>query len=282
MFTGLDVTISIIIVSMALLGFVRGFVGCIVDLVGITGGISLASIVYRAPVNLLSKFDIKGDATELVCFLTTTFFLTLVIILTFEILRRRVYIKHIIDRLSGVFPGILEGVILSALLFVIMSISFNSAMEVQQSRLAGYILKFIPPVYEKTDRIGVNIPKMVYLPNKYVDEFNPENKEIHFRRINFSDFEGFTCMECGGKVKFEGYFLHIGASMVPKVVCEKCGRISCGCQTYEGFHRIYGVCPVEVAEQEKIRFDCGRWPNYKIITPRGPCPIDGNTLKLWE
>jgi uncharacterized membrane protein required for colicin V production len=282
MFTGMDVIISIIILSTMLLGFIRGFVGCTVDLLGIAGGISLASFVYRGPVALLSKFDIKGDVVELVCFLITSLLLILTIILILEVLRRRVGIKHIVDRLFGILPGILEGSILSSLLFITMSLSFNSAMEIQQSRLAGYITRFIPPIYEKTDRIGINIPKMVYIPKKYTDEFNPENKEIQFLRINFSQFEGFTCMECGDKVRFEGYFLRIGAAMVPKVVCEKCGRISCGCQTYEGFHKIYGVCPVEVAKQQKIRFDCGRWPNYKLITPRGPCPVDGNTLKLWE
>jgi len=282
MFTGIDIIISIVILSTVLLGFIRGFVGCLVDLFGIAGGISLASFVYLAPVNLLSKFDIKGDVVELVCFLITSLFLVLTIILILEVLRRRVGIKHIIDRLFGIFPGILEGLILSGLLFITMSLSFNSAMEIQQSRLGKYILRYIPPVYEKADRIKINIPKMLYIPKRYVDEFNPENKEIQFLRINFSEFEGFTCIECGGKVRFEGYFLRIGAAMVPKVVCEKCGRTSCGCQTYEGFHRLYNTCPIDIAKQQKVQLDCGRWPNYKLITPRGPCPVDNKTLEIWE
>jgi len=280
MFTGIDVTVSILFLSALLLGLIRGFVGSIVDLIGIAGGIALASIVYRAPANLLSKFNITGNAAELTCFLTMTVFLVLTIIFILEILRRRIDIKHIVDRLFGLFPGILEGFIFSGLLFVTMSVSFKSAMEIQQSRLPGYVLKHLPAVYEKTDRMKINIPKMIYLPQKYADEFNPDNTEIRFWRINFSKLEGSTCMECGGKVKFDGYHLRIGATIVPKFTCEKCKRVSCGCQTYEGFHEIYKTCPVSIAK-EKVRFDCGRWPNYKLISPRGPCTVDGTTLNLW-
>jgi len=281
MFTGIDVIVSIIFLSMLLLGLIRGFVGSIVDLTGIIGGITLASIVYKAPVHLLSKFNINGNAAELTCFLATVFFFVMGIIFLLEILRKRIYIKHIVDRLSGILPGILEGFILAGLLFVTMSVSFKAAMEIRDSRLPRYVIKYLPAVYEKTDRMGINIPKMIYLPKHYPDELKSDNTEIRFCRINFAGFEGFTCMECGGEVKFDGYFLRIGATMVPRFTCEKCNRVSCGCQTYEGFHKIYGSCPIDLAK-EKFRFDCGRWPNYKLITPRGTCPVDKKKLNFWE
>ncbi len=281
MFTGIDVIISIILMSMLLLGLIRGFVGSIVDLIGITAGITLASIVYKAPVNLLSKFRITGNAVELTCFLTAVFFLVLGIIFLLEILRKRVDIKHIVDRLFGILPGILEGFIFAGVILISMSVSFRSAMEIRDSRVSKYIIKYLPAIYEKTDRMGITIPKMIYLPHKYPDEFKADSTEIRFWKVNFARFEGFTCMECGGKVKFKGYFLRIGATMVPKFACEKCGRTSCGCQTYKGFHKIYQSCPIDLAK-EKFRFDCGRWPNYKLITPRGPCPVDSKQLDFWE
>ncbi|GEM_PF-267213 len=281
MFTGIDIIGAILVLSGALLGLIRGFVGGFLDLLGITAGISLASIAYRAPVNLLIKFNIRGNAVELVCFLATSLILVMAMVILLDVLRKRVDVKHIVDRLFGILPGVIEGFVFAGLLFLTMSISFDSAMDIQHSRLHSYILKFMPRVYEKTDRIGINLPKMIYLPKKYADEFNPENKEIRFCRINFSRFEGFTCMECGGKVRFEGYFLRIGATMVPKLVCTICGRTSDGCQTYEGFHRLYGGCPVDLARQ-KVRFDCGRWPNYRLISPKGTCPVDSKSLELWE
>lgn len=129
--------------------------------------------------------------------------------------------------------------------------------------------------------MGIVIPKMIYLPQNYPDEFKINNTEIRFWKINFTEFDGLTCMECGGSVKFEGYFLRIGATIVPKFICEKCGRTSCGCQTYEGFHKIYNACPIDLAK-EKLRFDCGRWQNYKLITPKESCPVDGKKLNFWE
>ncbi|MCM8764718.1 MAG: hypothetical protein NC830_05115, partial [Candidatus Omnitrophica bacterium] len=99
----------------------------------------------------------------------------------------------------------------------------------------------------------------------------------------FTKFEGYTCINCGGKVKFEGYFSKYGAGIVPKFVCEKCGRVSDGCQTYEGYHKLYNACPVELARQG-VKFDCGSWLNRTWITPTGPCPIDNNKLDimLWR
>jgi len=279
--TGIDITISILLLSGLLLGIVRGFVGSVFDLIGIAIGIILASQVYRAPANLFERFNITGNGVNLVCFLFTTLVLILVCMFLLDLLRKRVEYKHIIDRLLGVVPGTVEGAILTGMLLITMSVSFNSATEVQQSRLSKYILKFLPPIYEKTDRWKINIPKMVYLPHNYTDEFNPDNKEIYFVKTNFSQWEGFTCMECGGKVRFDGYFLRIGAAMVPKFTCEGCGRTSDGCQTYEGFHKLYNSCPVDVARQ-KIRFDCGRWPNHKLISPRGPCSVDKKTLDIWD
>ncbi|MCM8762098.1 MAG: CvpA family protein [Candidatus Omnitrophica bacterium] len=279
--TGVDITISIIFLSGLLLGIIRGFVGSVFDVIGTGVGILIASQVYRAPATLFERFNITGNAVNLVCFLFTSLIFVFVCTFFLDILRKRVEYKHIIDRILGIFPGTVEGMLLTGIVLIAMSVSFNSAMEVQQSRLSKYILKFLPPIYEKTDPWKINIPKMVYIPAKYPNEFNSENKEIYFKKINFSQWAGFTCMECGGKVRFDGYFLRIGAAVVPKFTCEGCGRISDGCQTYEGFHKLYNTCPVEMARQ-KARFDCGRWPNHKLISPKGPCPVDGKSLDIWE
>jgi len=281
MFTGIDIITCVILSSGLLFGLIRGFVGHVLDLIGIISGIVLASLIYKAPVNLFSKFGIRGNPVEMVCFLGTTVVLIFAIAVLLDMLRKRVDIKHVVDRIFGIFPGAVTGFIFSSLLFVTMSASFDSAMEIQQSKLPVYTLKFLPAIYKKTDSMGINLPKMIYLPGKYTEEFNPQNKEIRFWKINFVKFDGFTCMECEGKVKFEGYFLRIGAAMVPKLVCTTCGRMSDGCQTYEGFHKLYGSCPVDMAS-EKFRFDCGRWTNYRLISPKGLCPVDNKKLKFWD
>lgn len=279
--TGIDITICILLLSGLLLGMIRGFVSSVFDLIGIVIGIILASQVYRAPATLFERFNIKGNAVDLTFFLLVSLLLMLTCMFFLDLLRKRVEYKHIIDRILGVAPGAVEGAFFTGIVLVAMSVSFNSAMEVQQSRLSKYILKFLPPIYEKTDKWKVNIPKMIYLPTKYSEEFNNENKEIYFKKINFSQWDGFTCMECGSKVRFDGYFLRVGAAVVPKFTCDACGRTSDGCQTYEGFHKLYNRCPVDLAK-EKVRFDCGRWSNHKLISPKDACPLDGKKLDIWE
>ncbi|HOL21391.1 MAG TPA: CvpA family protein [bacterium] len=279
--TGIDIIISILLLSGLLLGIIRGFVSSVFDIIGTAAGILLASQVYRAPAGLFERFNITGNAINLVCFLFTSLILILTCTFFLDILRKRVEYKHIIDRILGVAPGAVEGAILTGIILITMSVSYNSAMEVQQSRLSKYILKFLPPIYEKTDKWKIDIPKMLYMPASYAGEFQNGNKEIYFKKINFLQWDGFTCMECGGKVRFDGYFLRIGAAVIPRFTCESCGRTSDGCQTYEGFHRLYKSCPVDLAKQ-KVRFDCGRWPNHKLISPKGPCPVDGKSLDIWE
>jgi len=279
--TGIDFITVVLVLSGILLGIYRGFVGSIGDIAGMAGGIIIASLVYKGPVRLLNHFEIGGLAVELICFLLASLFFVLMLIIIIESLKKRVDIKHIVDRILGVFTGIAEGFIFSGLLFFIMSSSYGPAMEIQRSNLPKRIIRFMPAVYEKSEKMGIVIPKMIYLPADYLDEFNPGNKEIQFLKTGFSEFEGFTCMECGSRVRFDGYFPRIGAAFVPKLTCEKCGRTSDGCQTYEGFHKLYNQCPVTLAKEKKIRFDCGRWRNHKAISPQGPCPVDGTTLEMW-
>lgn len=274
MFTGIDFIIVLLGISGILLGVVRGFVGSIIDLTGITAGLILASIVYEAPVHLFKRFNITGNAVELVCFLLSSVVLVFTIILLLDLLRKRVDIKHFLDRFFGLLPGIIEGFIFAGGILVVMSVSFNSATEIQGSKTAKYVIRFIPKVYEKIERKGVTLPKMIFLPKNYGDEFNPLNKTIQFIRTNFVELEGATCLKCDGKVKFAGYFPKLGVAVIPEFVCTKCGRTSDGCQTYEGFHLLYRVCPVKLAKQ-KQRFDCGNWPNREIIIPEGPCPVCG-------
>lgn len=278
--TGIDLITAILVLSGILLGIYRGFVASAGDIAGIAGGFAAASLTYTGPVKLLRQFEITGIAAELVCFLLTALFFSLILLMLIESLKKRIDIKHILDRIFGISTGIIEGFIFSGILFFIMSGSFNSAIEVHRSALPKHIIRFMPGVYKQSEKIGIVIPKMIYLPRDYADELNPMNKEIQFLKTDFSDFEGFTCMECGGKVQFEGYFPKIGAAFVPKFSCPDCGRTSCGCQTYEGFHRLYSKCPVDLA-REKTRFDCGRWKNRKQISPAGPCPVDNKTLELW-
>ena len=84
----------------------------------------------------------------------------------------------------------------------------------------------------------------------------------HFRE------EGrWTCIVCGGRVRCR-FFGHQPQPRVPLFECERCGRRSDGCQTFEGHHLLYRYCPL--AEAHTMR--CGHWrPEWQRA--KGTCPV---------
>ncbi|HOV21499.1 MAG TPA: CvpA family protein [bacterium] len=281
MFTGIDFLTIILLLIGIFIGIIRGFVGNLIDIIALCIGISLSSIIYRGPVTLFRNFGITGNAIELTCFLLSVLILTFAIIILFELLRKRIDIKHIVDRIFGVLTGFIIGMVLTGIIYITMSSSYDSAKNLQESKFPKYIIKYIPKVYEKTDKIGIILPKMFFISDSYEEEFNYESKKIKFEKLNFVKFENLTCIKCNSKVEFDGYIPYVGAALISKFTCTSCGRISDGCQTFEIFHFLYHQCPIDKAIT-RMKFDCPRFPNHEWIAPRGPCPVDKKELPLWD
>ncbi|MGB9677241.1 MAG: CvpA family protein [Candidatus Ratteibacteria bacterium] len=278
--TGIDFIILIIFGSGILTGILRGFIGGIIDIIGICSGVSLASIAYKAPVTLFRKFNITGTPVDVLFFHLFCFLFILSIIVGIEVLRKKVYVKHIVDRIFGFFTGIIEGLFFAGFILNIMSASPNAAKEIDSSRFTKYITRFVTGIYLRSDKLGITLPKLIALPKNYQDEFDKTKLIISFQKINFYKMKG-TCIKCGGEVEFSGYFLKAGTSVIPKFICKNCGRTSDGCQTFEIFHFLYNECPVQLA-RKGIKFDCGNFPNHELVMPKNACPLDGNQLQLWE
>lgn len=278
--TGIDFISIVLFLSGILTGITRGFVGGVIDIVGIICGVSLASIAYKAPILLFQKFNIIGTPVNILFFSIFSLLFILSVIVGIEVLKKKTFEKHIIDRIFGFFPGVIEGMFLSGFLLMIISTSPNAAKDIDGSKFTKYITRFFPAIYTRSDRIGITLPKNLCIPKEYIDEFNYQKIRIVFQKINFSKIKG-TCIKCAGEIKFDGYFLKTGTAVIPKFICKNCGRVSDGCQVYEIFHLLYGKCPIDLAKNG-VRFDCGRFPNREWITPKGPCPVDGKQLQLWE
>lgn len=280
MFGGIDVVVIMFVLGGILGGAGRGFLGTVIDIAGIAFGIFVGSFVYPAPVKLFSKFGITGTTVELIFFVLSSIFFALSFILLLEAARRKVEIKPAADRIFGGLFGTINGFVAAASLLVIMTSSVQMGQEIDQAKFAPLVRQKLLKFYENIERRNITLPKMIILPVAYRDEFGNDIKKARFVKMNFTTFEGYTCIHCGGKVKFEGYVPKYGTGIVPKLVCEECGRTSDGCQTYQGYHKLYNQCPVELARQG-LKFDCGTWPNRTWVTPQGPCPVDNNTLDLF-
>lgn len=147
-----------------------------------------------------------------------------------------------------------------------------------RSLFARPILDVSPFFYYVADALSLDIPMLNRRAVRFDDEGEDEKATL-VERINYSRLAGSTCIECGAPVNFTGYRRRFEVSVSPRFVCPVCGRTSDGCQTFEGFHRMYGRCPV-VVSAELGPIDCGVWPNDRPVYPRGPCPVDG--LQLWR
>jgi len=148
---------------------------------------------------------------------------------------------------------------------------------VNRSLLARPFLETMPALYYAADAFNLDLPMLNTRAIRFEDEGRAERAAL-VDRINYSRLDGSTCIECRAAVRFAGYHRRFEVAVSPKFVCPNCGRTSDGCQTFEGFHRMYGRCPVDVSEALGP-IDCGVWPNDRPVYPRGVCPIDGKAVE---
>jgi hypothetical protein len=147
---------------------------------------------------------------------------------------------------------------------------------VPRSFLARPFLATAPVPYNIADALNLDFPMLNARAIRFEDEGQAEKAAL-VERINYSRLNGSTCIECRAAVKFAGYHRRFETAVSPRFVCPVCGRTSDGCQTFEGFHKMYGRCPVDVAEALGP-IDCGVWPNDRPVYPNGVCPIDGKSV----
>jgi hypothetical protein len=171
--------------------------------------------------------------------------------------------------------GLVLGLIVAAVFVPFMGRGSNGSEPLRRSVLARPFVQAMPSFYYLADRLNLDLPMI--RPQAAVIERRFGLKGALIQRINYSRLNRSTCIRCRGVVHFDGYFNHIGMSVSPRFTCPDCGRTSDGCQTFEGFHKMYGRCPVEAAE-ELGPIDCGVWTNNLAVCPEGVCPVCGRSF----
>lgn len=145
----------------------------------------------------------------------------------------------------------------------------------ERSVLGRLLLDRLPAVYYTADALGLRIPQFTESNVQFFEELEGQSGAFS-ERINFRRLDGSTCIECGAAVRFVGYRRTGTVAVSPLFECPECGRRSDGCQTFEGFHAMYGQCPYDVA-YEGFEMDCGVWPNDRAVLPTGVCPVCGQS-----
>lgn len=264
--TEIDFLVIFIIILSIFLEAKEGVFNALKDLLTALGSILIGIITYQITYRLSYSFNLG-----IISFLVSALGFLILIYLIFQ--NKKQGKKSLFSRIGGGIFGFFLGIGISlATLFII---SLFLPMSVEEAKLGDKILDIIPKIYYLADRVNLQFP---ILKNAYSQEW--ENWDVQFQeRINFSHLDQSTCIQCGGKVRFKGYFRKDGALVSPLFVCEKCGRRSDGCQTFDGFHKLYNKCPIDVAKGEML-LDCGVYTNKKGVLPKGRCPVCGKKLTL--
>jgi len=274
----IDIVIVLIVGLSIYYAAVRGVVTGLVDLLSIPLGVGLGSLIWRPAAALLGAFGFPSFLAGLLGFALVAVGVAVGIVYLGTWLARDLHPGKLLDGIGGGVTGLFFGLLFSALTLVGSGLIPNVSVPLEHSFLGPRVIRLVPDSYTALERFGVALPKLAVFPPDYKEEFTRARRAPRFLQINFSRLEGATCIKCGRRVHFLGYQFRRGTFISPKFQCPNCGRTSDGCQTFEGFHRIYGRCPVALA-REGIRFDCGVWTNGEFVSPKGVCPIDGNHLE---
>jgi uncharacterized membrane protein required for colicin V production len=274
-----DFFIVAVVGACALSGARRGLLSAAGDIISLLLGLVIGSIVY--PLAAAPLKAVTGASPAVAGALG----FVIVSVLTvagaswgFSVLSSRFQLGRPVDRAGGAAFGAAFGTFFAAILVLGSALLPGAAQPVTHSRLAGGITRLVPRLHENLESVGIPLPKLVQLPTDYRDEAAGLNQGRQFLRINFTRLDGAKCIHCGSPVAFEGYQFSHGTLMSPRFRCPNCGRTSDGCQTFEGFHAIYGACPTTLA-QDGVQFDCGVWTNGWWTVPHGVCPVCGREYR---
>ena len=274
-----DLFIIVVVVGFAISGSRRGLISSAGDIISIALALGVGSLAYplaAAPIAWL--FHFPPNLAGPVGYLITAVAAALLAGWGCSALAHRFEPSKHISRVGGAAFGAVLGAVLAGVLVMASGMLPGAGPAVGQSKFGRAMMQVVPRLHEGMESVGLPVPKLVQLPTDYRDELQGVRQGLQFMRLNFTRLNGATCIHCRTPVEFLGYKFSRGTLMSPKFQCPNCGRTSDGCQTFEGFHAIYGTCPVELAEQG-VEFDCGVWTNGWWTVPHGVCPICGKEFK---
>lgn len=172
-----------------------------------------------------------------------------------------------IDGVAGALFGGLKILVVWVLILLLMaSIPWDPLQKpLSESELAEDVLKITPFFYFLQEQVlPATVPRLFLTPER-----------IQLRNIKYEDLDGSTCVACGGVVRYEG-MKKKGLFHFPCYQCTACGRISDGCQTFEGYHLFYRRC-VWDAKTPFTGTNCQVWPDPVPAFPVKPCPVCGKS-----
>ncbi|MBN1461553.1 MAG: CvpA family protein [Armatimonadetes bacterium] len=270
-----DFLIFVVVGASVVSGARRGLISSAGDIISLALGLILGAVAYPVvAVPLQWAFGTPEAAAGALGFVFISVVVVALASWAFSRLSSQYELGRRASQLGGAAFGAAFGLFFAAILVMASALLPGAGQSVEDSLLADGITGLVPRLHENLESVGIPLPKLVQLPTDYREELSGVNQGYQFLRINFTRLDGAMCIHCRAATHFDGYRFSRGTLMSPRFTCPECGRTSDGCQTFEGFHAIYGACPAELAK-EGLQFDCGVWTNGWWTVPHGPCPVCG-------
>ncbi|HHX87362.1 MAG TPA: CvpA family protein [Firmicutes bacterium] len=276
----IDLIIIFLLIVSLLWGINIGLIRSIIQIMSIWISLMVSCKYYARGANLLIQWlAIPNDYADLITLFAIFVFANALLLSIGRVLSSitRYRVIRSLDRIGGSLTGLLIGIFIVGILLILVTSfpltpEFKLEISLDQSVLAPRILHLTERLYDRTKSLlPTNFPNLAFLPEQPAGtDSGALSGEI--KLINFSRLDQSTCISCHGQVDFLGYFKNQHGTTSPKFICQNCGRTSDGCQTFEGYHQMYGQCPAELGNRG-YRFDCGIWSNGQFVRPTGTCPV---------
>lgn len=266
----LDLVVLVVLTFYVFTGYRRGLVGQLFGLAGIILALVAAFAFFGYVSSILNA--VLPIGSEL-CNILGFILIVAVVNGLFALIasRWRAATKSttlsLIDSIAGaVFGGLKALLVMVIIIVILVSLPIPALRQsIEDAPVASRILQTAPLFYLLQERsLPPNVPRLLIT-----------SQGVRLKRINFADLDGTMCIACRHKVKYDG-FRRKGLLSYPHFTCTnpQCGLVSDGCLTYQGYHRIYGQCPLRKADRGEA-LNCGVWPNPVTVSPKGPCPVCG-------
>ncbi len=266
----LDILILLFLGIYLIAGYRRGFMGQLFGMAGIVLALVLAFSFFGPVGMVLSRlFPVGpeiGGVIGFVLIVVTVTGLFAYAAVKWRKLEKSTAVSQA-DSIAGAFFGGLKALLILVVVTVILILLPIPPLraQVEDSPLAVLILRTVPVVNLLQEKsLPVKVPRLLVT-----------NQGIRLVRLDMSSLDGATCLACRQKVNYTG-MVRKGLFCYDRFVCTnpKCGLVSDGCLTFEGYHMLKGECPLKKANQGE-GINCEVWPNAKTAFPHGPCPVCG-------
>ena len=277
----LDALIALTLIISLFSGLKTGLIRSIFNIAGLVAGIAVAMKYFDLMSSfLLLYINLPSIATDVFSFILIFSLTVATVYLAGSIIHSvtNFSIIRFVDKLGGSTAGLAIGILIVGILLILLT-SFPVYAEfpeqVEQSTMAPTIIDVTTTIYDELSTfLPFKLPRIATYPESLGNYISSVNAYTDHQGVDFEALDRATCFACGEEVNFLGYLANGRGSISPKFTCSGCGRTSDGCQTYEGYHEMYEVCPVELAKQG-YRFDCGIWANRRYVKPEGTCVVCG-------